>query len=435
MKKKFSMTILCLVAMFTSANAQEILPLENAIALALKNNFSIQLAQKDTMIANNSNTLGNAGFAPSVELIGGYDLNSTNAKQEFISGEVREIDAAKTEGLTGRVQLNWTLFDGFYMFAEKDKLEAFESQSRLQLKADIEENIAQVQIAYFKVVQQARLIESIKSAIDISYKRAEVIEKRRKIGSSSQTELLQAQVDLNKDSSLYYNQVVAIEISKAELNYLLGRDAATTFTTDTFITSVSDLNYNQLNQQLVQQNYSILAAKKQSEISMLMVKQERSKLYPQLDFIANYSGANINSGSGFMSLNQNYGPAIGLVLRMNIFDGNKNRINVKNAQVESEIALLQETELRASVNTQLYSAYQNYISAKKLVTFERKSLQLAQANLDLAIEKYRIGSINQLEFREAQRAQLEADGRYLTAEYQAKANEILMKKLVGRVMQ
>ena len=52
------------------ANAQlPNLTLEDAINVALKNNFGIQIGQNDAAIARNNVTKGNAGFEPNLNLV------------------------------------------------------------------------------------------------------------------------------------------------------------------------------------------------------------------------------------------------------------------------------------------------------------------------------------------------------------------------------
>ena len=55
-----------LVLSSTNLCAQETLTIEQAVELALKNNYDIQIAKNDAEIAARNNTVGNAGMLPKV---------------------------------------------------------------------------------------------------------------------------------------------------------------------------------------------------------------------------------------------------------------------------------------------------------------------------------------------------------------------------------
>src|SRR4051812_7501318 len=71
-------------------HAQERLSLQDAIGIALKNNYSILISGNNYEIAKNNNTVGNAGMLPSVEGVAGNNKTVNDTKQEFSDG--RSID-------------------------------------------------------------------------------------------------------------------------------------------------------------------------------------------------------------------------------------------------------------------------------------------------------------------------------------------------------
>ena len=66
-----------------------------------------------------------------------------------------------------------------------------------------------------------------------------------------------------------------------------------------------------------------------------------------------------------------------------------------------------------------------------LLKVESGNVQVADQNLEITLEKYRLGSISPLELREAQRNSINAITRLLDAEYQAKITEISLKEISG----
>jgi outer membrane protein TolC len=62
---------------------------------------------------------------------------------------------------------------------------------------------------------------------------------------------------------------------------------------------------------------------------------------------------------------------------------------------------------------------------------ERGNIEIATQNLEITLEKYRLGNIAPLELREAQRNFIDANNRYLEIKYQGKLAEIYLKQISG----
>jgi outer membrane protein TolC len=75
--------------------------------------------------------------------------------------------------------------------------------------------------------------------------------------------------------------------------------------------------------------------------------------------------------------------------------------------------------------------YNIYTGAEHQVNLEAKNLENAGKNLTIAIELYKSGAINEIEFRDIQRKALEAENRLLIAEYTTKIAELSLKQISG----
>ncbi|MNT57866.1 Outer membrane efflux protein [compost metagenome] len=62
---------------------------------------------------------------------------------------------------------------------------------------------------------------------------------------------------------------------------------------------------------------------------------------------------------------------------------------------------------------------------------EKKNEELAKENLNITMDKFRIGTITTLEVRTAQLNYINAMTRSYTAQYDAKVSEIRLKELTG----
>ena len=89
-----------------------------------------------------------------------------------------------------------------------------------------------------------------------------------------------------------------------------------------------------------------------------------------------------------------------------------------------------EQGIKADLLT-IYSAYSNYL---RLITLEEQNLQTATENLDIALERYKLGNLSGIDLREVQKSLLDARERLLSVEYQTKLAEISLLLISGRIM-
>ncbi|MFM7896994.1 MAG: TolC family protein, partial [Flavobacterium sp.] len=113
---------LLLIFLGFSSQAQELLTLEDAVKIALENNYDIKIAENNSKIDATNNNLANAGMLPSLNANFTNNNSQLDTKQTQIDGSERELDNAKNMNLTYGVSLDWTIFDGLSMFARKEQL-------------------------------------------------------------------------------------------------------------------------------------------------------------------------------------------------------------------------------------------------------------------------------------------------------------------------
>ena len=124
---------------------------------------------------------------------------------------------------------------------------------------------------------------------------------------------------------------------------------------------------------------------------------------------------------------------MGVTLSVPLFNRLETRKKVRNAKIEIENSKLsyQEVELQMlSDLAQLYNSYENNLI---MVGFESESAEVALVSLKTALERYRLGSLSGLEFREFQRSYLDAVTRKISAQFQAKSTEVSLLLLSGRL--
>jgi outer membrane protein TolC len=410
-----------------------LLTLKDAVEIALKNNYNIKLSQNNSTIASNNVTLGNAGILPVVT----GDFNDNNSrqttKQTRNDGTVNNIRNAKNSNNNYGVNLNWTIFDGFAMFANYDQLKQMDKLGVLQLQDTVQRTVASVIDTYYNLISQNEQIKALKGAIDISRTQLRIANDKFAVGRASRLEVLNAQVNLNTDTGNLVIQYQQFKTTKIQLNQLLIRDLQTDFSVaDTIIVDEKLALADVLNNAQLQ-NPAILSAQINQRLAEINLKQVRATRYPQVGVTSGYTFTNSKTPAGF-TLSQNvHGFNYGLTASINIFNGfNQNR-REKNAKIQIDNAGIAAKQTKLDIESQINSLFVAYLSGLDLVKLEEANVNLNKKNLEITLDKYKLGNITPLEVREAQRNYLDAQSKFFAAQYQSKQAEIMLKQITNSI--
>ncbi|OAQ40676.1 transporter [Pedobacter psychrophilus] len=413
-------------------DAQEKLSLQQAITIALENNYSIKISKTQKEISTNDVSFGNAGILPSVtgDLIQNNNIQTSTV--DLASGDTRNANNAKSNNLSYGVGLNWRVFDGFTMFANYDRLKELEKLGELNAQLVVQTTIANVIDTYYNLISQYKQLESTKTALEVSQVRLKNANSRYTLGRGSKLELLAAKVDLNTDTTLLLRQQDLIKNIKVELNQLLARDLNIDFDIEKQIEIDKSLVYENLKPMVDTNSPDVQTANVNQKIVELYIRQIKGARYPTLALTSGYNFSKNTSPPTSFSLRSNTrGFNYGLTASINIFNGFQQGRLEKNAKLELQNANYDLERIKQDVNASLLTAYQNYQTNLKLLMLEESNIDVAKENLDITLEKYRLGSIVPLELREAQRNYIDANARYANALYKTKISEVSIKELTG----
>ena len=415
------------------ASAQDTLKLNDAIALALQNNYSISLAENTAKISGITNSAGNAGMLPKVDINATRSYALNNSKAEYFDGRVRDVPNAKSNTQNAGMQLSWTIFDGLNMFIQRDKLNELEQLSNTQLRGVVENTVAQVSRIYFDIVVQHEILDLYHEALKISDQRRKFAKVRLDLGGGSELTFLQAIVDMNADSAKYMQQLSVVKNLKSDLNLILCRDIMTDVLVEKTIPVNEALIYDELWNKVQEQSPDLLEARSAINLASLVTKEIKSVQLPRLTINTAYSYNKSQTDVGTFTSNRNLGFSAGVTLNYNLFNGFTNKQKLKIARVREESAV-QDAELqKLTLEANLQQVYTDFQTNMKLVRFEQENIQFARLNWNITQEKYRLGALNDIELRETQKKLMDAENRLFQSLFMCKSAEIELLRLSGQL--
>lgn len=430
--KQFNLIlILLLTGCLQTALGQETLSLKEAIALALQNNYDIKLVNNDLQITKNNVNPGNAGFLPALQGNFRESGSRQNTVQTSSTGIEKKADGVRNTNMNYGVALDWTVFDGFRMFATYDKLKELQKQGEVNAKATVLSTIGAVYNAYYELVRQQRLVVATDSALDISRFRMRIANNKLQIGRGSKLDVLSATVDYNTDTSAYLQQKNLLQNAMVSLNQVMARDLNIQVKAEERVEIDQNLNFAKLQEITLQLNPDLQNAFIDKKVAELSLKEVKGQRYPLVGINSGYEFSRSASPTGFNQKFRGRGLTYGVTASMNIFNGFLQRQNERNAKIQISSSELNLEKMQQTISSALLSTFQNYQTNLDLLKVEQENVEIAKQNLDITLDKYRLGSIAPLELREAQRNFIQAITRFLNAQHQAKITEISLKEISG----
>jgi len=431
MLNKKIISLFCMLMAVSGLSAQFVMSLEDAVGIALKNNYSISITRNLANVAKVNNTLGNAGMLPTIMVNGSDNYSVNNVYLNLSTGSDITAAAGKSNAFNAGVALNWTLFDGTKMFITKNKLNQIEKLGEIEFRDTLMQIMYNVTVAFYQVVAQKEQLLAIRDVMAYSLERVKLLQKGYDAGIAHKNDLLQAKIDLNVNREAEINQLNTIKNSKRYLNMVIARDPETDFE----VADTIPLNYKpdpvDLMNKLYTNNTAVLSYQKQVDIARLSLGEYKTYRLPKLNFVTSYTFQQNDNNASTVLTNHTYGPVVGGSLVIPVYQAGNALRQVKTAKIQLQSSQYILDDVKLAVNTQLKTALTQYDDQKTLLEIERDNLALAKENLKISLERLRLGQTTALEVRQAQESYANSLARYYDFEFNMKVAETRLKQLVA----
>ncbi len=423
-----------------SAHAQQservIYSLQDCIQRGLEQNLGLQITRNDEQVAHNNATLANAGALPTVDLSAGLrpSLTTSEHSTNRATGEETSNSGTFDYSTNAAATLNWTLFDGFKIQANYRQLRLMEQRGETNTRLAIENLVADIASEYYNYLQQIIRRSHYRYALSLSKERLRIAELNYQTGRFSGLDYHLAKVDFNSDSAQYVKQQQAVRASRVRLNKLMSNPNVEQRigVPDSTIWVRDDLMLEALWQQTLDANASLLRASQNTMIAETDYQKVVSRNYPYLKLNAQYGYTFNHYDEGVTLKRDNSVLNGGLTVGINLWDGNRRRER-KNAALAIENSKLQREQLEIDLHASLATFWDAYRNNLALLALQQQNLEIAESNLEIAMERYKLGNLSGFDMRQVQKSLLDAEERVLQVQYDAKLCEISLLQISGGI--
>jgi outer membrane protein TolC len=434
-KLPFGILLLFFIPVIVSAQEKSSVSLDEAIEIALEENHSIIISRNLAEIDDNSATIGNAGYLPSLSLNSSYTETVEDTRLDFPQpASSQDVSGSRSNRLNASLDFQWVLFDGFGNRYRLKNLKSGAELGAVQSQQEIELTLLQVIELYLNVSTQAQLLDVTEESVEISNQRYRRALRNFEAGGGSRVDLLNAEVNLNQDSIRVVETELGLNRAKRNLQVLLGSDPASDISVQEQIEITDRLSLDTLLPAAISQNTRLSASSIESERARLQLRQSRAARYPQIATNASYNYSRFESDAGQFTFEETDGFSAGLSFSFSLFDGFRRDLSIQNDKIRVKNSEEQRRLTENEVRSDVLNAYEAYSANLYLLEKQQLNVQTAELNFERTELAFEQGQVSNTDFREAQLNLLETRQNLISLQVQAKLSEIDLLQLSGQLI-
>ncbi len=382
--------------------AQDSLSLEQAVQMALEQNFAIKIARSDAEIAALNNTRANAGMLPLVTLNAANNGTAINLQQKLASGTEIRRPLAFTNNFTTNITANWTLYDGKRVYMEKKRLDLLDAIGQLQFRMAMQDVATQTSLAWLETARRKAMLDNAEEVIQVFGERLSMANNRLNAGLGNKVDVLQAQIDVNQRERERTTALANYREAQRNLNALLVRDPDQPVRTTRLPALPTLPDSSAFLQKIWSSNDDIAVLQYRLAIAENSANMAKALRKPRIGAVGGYNFQRSDNTAGFLLYNMQHGPLLGLNLSVPLFTGGNLGRQEAIAKVEAERTQHQIDQAKNNLRTQFLNLRGRAQAQQATIALDALNLTAAKEQERIAQERFRLGQTDILELRQAQ---------------------------------
>lgn len=407
--------------------ATDSLSLNTIISEVTANHPLVKKAMEDINASDAKIGLAEAGYLPNIDVTSSY--TRIGPISEISIPGMGTFSFYPHDNYSAALNVNQTIYD--FGKTEKNVLLEKEGKQMAQLSVEqVKQKLSQAVIAnYFTLVFLQEALKIKDEQLSTLNEHLNFIEKKQETGTATQYEILTTQVRISTIENQKTDLETVRQVQVCQLNSLLGKPESTSQTVKKELSiSIPDQQNDALITAAIQNRDEMKLANEKAKLAQLRYSYTGAQNNPEFNA---YLSGGVKDGYSPYLYDPRVNFAVGVGVKIPIFDGNRNKFNLVQAQSAIQVND-QETEIaRRTIVNEVVECEANVKASQKKV--EQGELQLQQATQAYSLAKVRFdsGVITNLELLEGSTAVSESRLQLLKAKIDYTVSLYKLKSAIG----
>lgn len=456
------LAILLLLGMAAAVQAQDStdvrkITLNEAIDIALDNNFSLKQARNNVDAAEAGVLSAKADFAPSVSA---RMSGSRSVGTQFNQIQLRYVKETRNS-INGSIGADVTLFQGFRNIMNLRQSEANASYEKSNLQRTRETIVFNTASQFLQILVDEELLQISRQNLDASKQQMEQIKAQVEVGSRPVVD------QYNQESTVASNELEVIQrentlqYDKTKLIRTLQLDPLDDYSFEapdvkTKAIKPEKLDLRALTNQALQNRNDLQAQRLLINSRKYSLQTARANYYPSIsanigissNYFDQYRAIEVVNGPNGQPMTQQTSlgfrdqffdqlvtRSAGISVNVPIFSNLNTRTNVQQARINFKNAKLALEDKKYAVQEEVRQAYNDYTSLAKQLETTKKALTAAEKTYETQKERYSVGASTFIELSQANADYVQAKANRVRAVYNFLFQEKLLDYYLGKLNQ
>ena len=354
-----------------------------------------------------------------------------------ISGTYNNNETTSTAGITTtpetftdkyKISITQNIFDSGEKNFEINKSKLIYENDIINFYKTVQDLSLTAIEGYLTVINYQKSLEASKKNYDSVLRFLEEIRLKYELGSSSITDLKNAESAFAIAETNLFTSEQNYEVSLKTFKSIVGKEA---INLEDYVEIKKNLSFNNVLSNVYENNFNLLIAKNNIKIKKIDLSIEKSSNRPSLDITASteYSDASrIDDGS------ENTNATIGLTLTIPIFNQNIDKSDIRKINSQILRTEIEYEDLKDRLNIDTSNYFKNYMISQSNLKTSLLTIDYATTLLESTQEEYNLGTKSITDLIDAETNLLNKKVEYFNANQEFLINYFNLLALDGSLI-
>lgn len=395
------------------------LSLDDSIAMALRNNPSIKMADSDREKAGWGVDEAKAGKAPSLE----YNFAGTHSKAQSAATGNFSIN----DKFSNSFSLNMPLYTGGKVEGSIDKAKLNVKSADLTLDKTKQQIKLDATTGYYSILENKNLVKIAQESVDSLTEHLKNVQAQYQVGTVAKSDVLRSEVELADAQQNLIKAQNSYDLAVSSFDNVVGLPL------DSEIVVKDELKHQPYAMSL---DDSIkYAMDNRPDVAIANIAVDSAKKDIQIAKAGNLPTVNASASTGWYDDNfpgtDNNNWSLGVAASWSVFDSGLTKSKIRQAEAALDKANQQAKQTIDSVQLDVRNAYLSMKEAEKRIDTTKVAVDKADEDFKIAQVRYGAGVGTNLDVIDAQVALSQAKNNYVQALYDYNTSKAKLEKAMG----